>query len=97
MQQILMERVASAPVFGSVINLINEKRIQAGKSPVGFINPALYANPQVMNDVTNGNNPGCGTEGFKAVSGWEYLPALEKLVVSGLSISLDGPAEVQWV
>ncbi len=43
---------------------------------MGFINPALYANPQVMNDVTNGNNPGCGTKGFTAVQGWDPLTGL---------------------
>ena len=67
---------ASAPTFGSIVNLINEQRIAAGKGPVGFINPALYANPQVMNDVTNGNNPGCGTNGFTAVQGWDPLTGL---------------------
>jgi tripeptidyl-peptidase-1 len=67
---------ASAPTFGAIVNLINEQRIAANKSPVGFINPALYANPQVLNDVTNGNNPGCGTEGFKAVQGWDPLTGL---------------------
>ncbi|KAK3940564.1 putative subtilisin-like protein [Diplogelasinospora grovesii] len=81
---------ASAPTFASVINLINEQRIAAGKGPVGFINPALYANPQVLNDVTNGNNPGCGTTGFAAVPGWDPLtglgtpnyPLMEKLFLS---------------
>ncbi|KIP03540.1 glycoside hydrolase family 31 protein [Phlebiopsis gigantea 11061_1 CR5-6] len=34
--------------------------------------------------------------GGKTVSSWEYEPALEKLVISGLSIALDVPAEVQW-
>ncbi|KAH8886793.1 Pro-kumamolisin [Thozetella sp. PMI_491] len=81
---------ASAPTFGAIINLINEKRIEAGKSPVGFINPALYANPQVLNDVTNGKNPGCGTNGFEAVPGWDPVtglgtpnyPQMEKLFLS---------------
>ncbi|EPE08375.1 subtilisin-like protein [Ophiostoma piceae UAMH 11346] len=81
---------ASAPTFASIINLINEKRIQAGKTPVGFINPALYANPQVLNDITNGTNPGCGTTGFEAVAGWDPLTglgtpnyqAMEKLFLS---------------
>ncbi|CAK7236917.1 hypothetical protein SCUCBS95973_009771 [Sporothrix curviconia] len=81
---------ASAPTFASIINLINEQRIKAGKSPVGFINPVLYANPQVLNDITSGNNPGCGTNGFTAVPGWDPLtglgtpnyPAMEQLFLS---------------
>lgn len=59
-----------------MINMINEMRIQAGKGPVGFVNAALYANPQVMNDIKIGNNPGCGTDGFSAVEGWDPLTGL---------------------
>lgn len=40
---------ASSPTFGSVVTLINEARIAAGKSSVGFINPTLYAHPNVLN------------------------------------------------
>ena len=50
---------------------INTARSNAGKTSVGFINPTLYANPSAMNDVTSGHNPGCGTEGFEAVEGWD--------------------------
>ncbi|OBR08485.1 Pro-kumamolisin [Colletotrichum higginsianum IMI 349063] len=81
---------ASAPVVGSIINLINEKRIEAGKKPVGFVNPTLYAHPEILNDVTNGDNPGCGTKGFSAVQGWDPVtgmgtpnyPEMEKLFMS---------------
>ena len=48
---------------------INEERIAVGKQPVGFVNPVLYANPYVLNDVTTGHNLGCGSEGFAAVKG----------------------------
>ena len=33
----------AAPLFASVITLINEERTAVGKGPVGFINPVLYA------------------------------------------------------
>jgi tripeptidyl-peptidase-1 len=62
---------AATPIFASIVNLINEERIAAGKSPVGFINPVLYQNPGVLNDITNGTNPGCGVNGFPAVVGWD--------------------------
>jgi len=42
---------ASTPIFASIINLINEKRLGAGKSTVGFINPTLYKNPHAFTDV----------------------------------------------
>jgi tripeptidyl-peptidase I len=32
---------ASAPIFASVIAAVNDARIAAHKSPVGFINPAV--------------------------------------------------------
>ncbi|PQE15128.1 Pro-kumamolisin protein [Rutstroemia sp. NJR-2017a BVV2] len=67
---------ASCPALASMINLINEERIAAGKSSVGFVNPALYANPGVMNDITTGTNPGCGTKGFEAVPGWDPLTGM---------------------
>jgi hypothetical protein len=41
------------------INRINEERIAAGKSTLGFLNPTLYEHPQILNDITNGTNPGC--------------------------------------
>jgi tripeptidyl-peptidase I len=67
---------ASAQTFGSIITLINEARFAAGKGAVGFLNPALYSNPDMFKDVTKGSNPGCGTDGFSAVAGWDPLTGL---------------------
>lgn len=33
----------SSPIFGAVVTLLNEERTAAGKGPIGFISPALYA------------------------------------------------------
>ncbi|KAL8417217.1 hypothetical protein RB596_007367 [Gaeumannomyces avenae] len=67
---------ASAPVFASMLTLINEKRMAAGKSAVGFVNAVLYEHPEALNDITSGKNPGCGTEGFEAVQGWDPVTGL---------------------
>lgn len=67
---------ASAPTFGSVMTLINSARLDIGKRPVGFLNPALYANPSMLNDITSGHNQGCGTPGFEAVRGWDPVTGL---------------------
>ncbi|KAH8798958.1 aorsin [Hyaloscypha sp. PMI_1271] len=67
---------ASTPIFASLINRINELRLNAGKSTVGFINPALYSHPEMLNDITNGTNPGCGTAGFSAAPGWDPVTGL---------------------
>ena len=67
---------ASTPIFASIVNRINEERLAAGKKPVGFVNPVLYSHPEVLNDIKNGSNPGCGTIGFKAVEGWDPVTGL---------------------
>jgi tripeptidyl-peptidase-1 len=61
---------ASSPIFASIVTRINDARMNVGKKPIGFINPVLYAHPYVLNDITNGTNPGCGTTGFNASLGW---------------------------
>ncbi|RHZ45550.1 uncharacterized protein CDV56_104514, partial [Aspergillus thermomutatus] len=69
---------------------INEERLAVGKGPVGFVNPVLYAHPEVLNDVTNGTNVGCGSEGFSAIKGWDpatglgtpNYPKMKKLFLS---------------
>ncbi|OQD73962.1 hypothetical protein PENDEC_c013G01858 [Penicillium decumbens] len=66
----------ASPLFASVLNLINEERLAIGKGPVGFVNPVLYAFPEVLNDITNGTNAGCGTNGFAAVEGWDPATGL---------------------
>ncbi|KAF2083190.1 hypothetical protein K490DRAFT_70059 [Saccharata proteae CBS 121410] len=67
---------ASSPTFGSVITLINEERANFGKKSVGFLNPTLYRHPEVLNDITQGGNQGCGTAGFSAAPGWDPVTGL---------------------
>ena len=66
----------SSPIFASVITLINEERTAVGKGPVGFVNPTLYEHPYVLNDITNGSNPNCGSSGFQASTGWDPVTGL---------------------
>ncbi|TGJ88447.1 hypothetical protein E0Z10_g268 [Xylaria hypoxylon] len=67
---------ASCPLWGSIITLINEERLEAGKKPVGFIHPVLYAHPEVFNDITVGDNRGCRTTGFPATEGWDPVTGM---------------------
>ncbi len=63
---------ASSPTFASVVALLNDQRLNAGKAPLGFLNPLLYSTATgAFNDITSGNNPGCNTTGFPAVAGWD--------------------------
>ncbi|RFU33183.1 hypothetical protein B7463_g3193, partial [Scytalidium lignicola] len=67
---------ASYPAFASVITLINDARLNAGKTSVRFINPVAYAHPHVFNDITIGNNEGSGTSSFSATEGWDPITGL---------------------
>ncbi|WPH02942.1 alkaline serine protease AorO [Acrodontium crateriforme] len=67
---------ASAPVVASILNRINEERIAAGKSTIGFVNPTLYKNPSAFHDITVGSNAGCGTNGFSVSPGWDPITGL---------------------
>lgn len=66
----------AAPLWAAIITLINEERTAVGKGPVGFINPVLYENAAALHDITKGSNPGCFTDGFEAVEGWDPVTGL---------------------
>ncbi|KAF5314952.1 hypothetical protein D9619_007616 [Psilocybe cf. subviscida] len=68
----------SSPIFASVISLLNDQLLTAGKSPLGFLNPFLYSSAGVaaLNDITTGSNPGCNTNGFPAKTGWDPVTGL---------------------
>ncbi|ETW78995.1 serine protease S53 [Heterobasidion irregulare TC 32-1] len=61
----------ASPIFSSVVALINDQLIAAGKSPLGFLNPLIYQSPSAFNDITSGSNPGCNTNGFPTAPGWD--------------------------
>ncbi|KAL7934122.1 peptidase S8/S53 domain-containing protein [Trichoderma chlorosporum] len=67
---------AATPIVASMLTLINEERLKANMPTLGFVTPALYANPSIMNDVTVGNSPGCGTPGFYTAKGWDPVTGL---------------------
>lgn len=59
-----------------MLTRINEARIAAGKSTIGFVNPVLYQHPEAFHDITEGTNPGCNSNGFTAGPGWDPLTGL---------------------
>ncbi|KAG1868043.1 peptidase S8/S53 domain-containing protein [Suillus tomentosus] len=76
---------SASPTFAGFVSMLNDARINAGKTPLGFLNPLLYSTGYTaLNDITQGNNPGCGTLGFNATVGWDPVtghgtPNFEKL------------------
>ncbi|KAI9001568.1 subtilisin-like protein [Trametes punicea] len=64
---------ASSPVTASILSAVNDARLAVGKKPIGFINPTIYSSAfqHAFNDIVNGTNPGCNTNGFPAAPGWD--------------------------
>ncbi|KAK0190628.1 tripeptidyl peptidase A [Armillaria mellea] len=62
---------ASSPTAAAIFALLNDARLTKGLPTLGFVNPLLYKDKisATFNDITVGNNPGCGTPGFN-VSTW---------------------------
>lgn len=64
----------SSPVFASIIALINDRRISSDQHVLGFLNPFLYSTAVAQGaftDIKTGSNPGCSTNGFPALPGWD--------------------------
>ncbi|KAH9071520.1 subtilisin-like protein [Lactarius deliciosus] len=67
----------SAPIVAGVISLLNDYRLSQGKRPLGFLNPWIYGGGlEGFNDIVSGSNPGCNTDGFTAVVGWDPVTGL---------------------
>ncbi|KAF8188521.1 family S53 protease-like protein [Mycena galopus ATCC 62051] len=82
----------SSPIFASIIALINDRLIAAGKPVLGFLNPWIYyASSKAFTDITEGHNSGleCPTSSvaFDATKGWDALtgvgsPIFDKLLAA---------------
>eukprot|EP00163_Fabomonas_tropica_P029751 TRINITY_DN64_c0_g1_i2.p1 TRINITY_DN64_c0_g1~~TRINITY_DN64_c0_g1_i2.p1 ORF type:complete len:582 (-),score=186.93 TRINITY_DN64_c0_g1_i2:185-1930(-) len=74
----------ASPVFAGIIALLNDQRLTAGKSSLGFLNQLLYQNPSAFRDVTTGKNNvalqvdpnGQSPYGFNADQGWDPVTGL---------------------
>jgi len=70
---------AVAPLWAGLIALINAER----GSPVGYINPFIYAHPTALNDITEGNNGG-----FDAAKGWDACTGLGSPKGAAIAVAL---------
>lgn len=65
---------ADLQAVAGIISLLNDYQISRGRAPLGFLNPFLYGNGiHGIFDIIGGSNPGCGTDGFLAVEGWDAV------------------------
>ena len=73
-----------------MISLINEARLIAGKPSMGFLNPFMYANPDIVLGSNNINRNGQPLPfGWEASKGWDPVtglgtPMLAKLKAAAL-------------
>ena len=73
----------AAPIIAAMFNLVNEERLAANKSTIGFVNPMLYKHPEIFNDIRVGKQDkgglydnGCGNDGFQCGQGWAPVTGL---------------------
>ncbi len=74
---------AVAPLWAGLIAIVNAA---AGRRS-GLINPALYAMPNALRDVTSGDNGG-----FKASAGWDACTGLGSPVGTRIAAALESSA-----
>jgi tripeptidyl-peptidase I len=83
---------AATPLTAGIIALVNDALIDAGHSPLGFLNPWLYRKGhRGLTDILSGTAVGCGVDGFPALKGWDAVtgfgtpvfPELMALALSG--------------
>lgn len=80
----------AAPLVASIFNLLNEERLAAGKSLIGFANPAIYKNPSTFTDIVNGGmatdmTGACNGKTFKATPGWDPASGLGTPIYTEMS------------
>ncbi|KAH9014324.1 subtilisin-like protein [Lactarius hengduanensis] len=64
--------MANGQIVAGIVSLLNDYLISTGRHRLGFLNLLLYGDGRIgIKDVTSGSNPGCGTDGFTAIPGWD--------------------------
>eukprot|EP00632_Arachnochrysis_sp_CCMP2950_P005827 CAMPEP_0185705084 /NCGR_PEP_ID=MMETSP1164-20130828/18998_1 /TAXON_ID=1104430 /ORGANISM="Chrysoreinhardia sp, Strain CCMP2950" /LENGTH=561 /DNA_ID=CAMNT_0028372461 /DNA_START=14 /DNA_END=1699 /DNA_ORIENTATION=+ len=80
----------STPTVAGIFALLNDLRLQKGKSTLGFLNPLLYSDLMkngTFFDVAAGASDGCGplSTGWPAVPGWDAVTGLGTLSYKNLA------------
>jgi len=66
----------ASPTAAGIFAMVNDARMQAGQSSLGFLNPMIYQNAAAFNDITIGSGKGCGLiggGGWPAKQGWDAV------------------------
>jgi len=67
----------ASPTAAGVFSMLNDLRLQNGKSTLGFLNPLIYESTSSFNDIVNGSSHAgsCGN-GWPAKAGWDAATGL---------------------
>ncbi|EKG14081.1 Peptidase S8/S53 subtilisin/kexin/sedolisin [Macrophomina phaseolina MS6] len=84
---------ASVPIAATIIALVNDALIQAGRPALGFLNPWLYkSGSKFFHDIVDGDSAGCNTTGFPATVGWDPVTGVGSpnftAVLAGLDLQM---------
>lgn len=84
----------ASPAAAGIFSLLNDLRLQNGKSTLGFLNPMIYQNLEAFTDITEGSNDGgsCG-KGWPAKAGWDAATGVGTPNYAKLAKALGGFGE----
>ena len=100
-----MVRVLAAPIWGSIITLINEERDGDWEGTRGVHQPSLVRENLGFFMISfNGSNPGCGGQrGSRLFEGWDPIygalgtPNFPELLALFLSCRRSGNRLFEWI
>ena len=82
---------SSIQTVAGIVSLYNDFAISRWEHKLGFMNPLLYSRGfrrvGGFKDIDFGGNPGCGTDGFVAATGWD--PVRPVAIVSFFRIIVE--------
>lgn len=88
---LLIFQSAASPTAASIVSLVNDALIAAGKPVLGFLNPWLYSGGfKAFTDIKSGSTTGCGGSGFPAQEGWDAASGFGTPVRFVLDLPLRG-------
>jgi len=81
---------AACPVVAGIFSQLNDERLAAGKSSLGWLNQIIYDNPDCFSDVNDGSLNNCytGYTGFAALDGWDPATGFGSPIYSCLSAAV---------
>jgi len=88
----------SSPIFAQHNLPLNDRLITAGKSPLGFLQPLLYANPTAFNDITTGKYSHLHPRSMVLTYLARLVGAIPDATQTASRLPLDGPCKpcVSW-